>query len=173
MPAGSDAGFDCNLDLLGTEGATGGFKVERFVDDAGHECAFYDTALVFPTNAPVRRRGDAGDRGARHDRSARSPVRTTTADLAAMQTPHESLLVNARSAGLLAAVTGNPGTYPGVVDIYSVKADCRKPELLSSTLTGFFGHESGFTEDGNTFWATSLFTGTHHGDRRHRPAQCR
>ena len=76
-----------------------------------------------------------------------------------MQTPHESLLVNEKR-GLLAAVAGNPGTYPGVVDLYGVKDDCRHPELLSSTLTGFFGHESGFTEDGLTFWSTSLFTNT-------------
>ena len=32
-------------------GATGGFRVHRYVDKDGHECAYYDTALLFPTNA--------------------------------------------------------------------------------------------------------------------------
>ena len=158
VPGDADAGFICNLKLLGTEGATGGFKVERYVDDAGHECAFYDTALVFPTNVPYASESTPGT--AVLDMSdPRNPVRTDTLVTLAMQSPHESLLVNERR-GLLAAVAGNPGTYPGVVDIYSVKQDCRHPELLSSTLTGFFGHESGFTTDGKTYWSTSLFTNT-------------
>ena len=37
VPAGSDAGFTCNTELLGREGAAGGFKVHRFVDKAGHD----------------------------------------------------------------------------------------------------------------------------------------
>ena len=31
-------------------GTIGGFKVERYVDAAGHECAYYDTTLMYPTN---------------------------------------------------------------------------------------------------------------------------
>jgi hypothetical protein len=53
--------------------------------------------------------------------------------------------------GLLAAVMGNPTVYPGVVDLYDVSRDCRRPELLSSSPVGFLGHESGFAPDGNTF----------------------
>ena len=33
------------------QGTSGGFKVLRYVDTPGHECAFYDTALLFPLNA--------------------------------------------------------------------------------------------------------------------------
>ena len=57
VPAGviasgaADAGYVCNLSLLGREGTKGGFKVERFVDVAGRECAYYDTTLLFPGNA--------------------------------------------------------------------------------------------------------------------------
>src|ERR687891_469503 len=47
----ADEGFTCNIELLGHEGRSGGFKVQRFVDRAGHECAYYDTTLLFPLNA--------------------------------------------------------------------------------------------------------------------------
>ena len=57
------------------------------------------------------------------------PVRTETLVTPAMQSPHESLLVN-QSRGLLAAVMGNPTTDPGVIDIYDLNADCRHPQLL-------------------------------------------
>ena len=47
----ADKGFSCNISLLGQEGNSGGFRVHRFVDKAGHECAYYDTTLLFPLNA--------------------------------------------------------------------------------------------------------------------------
>ena len=36
---------------IGQHGSTGGFKVRRYVDKAGRECAYYDTTLLFPINA--------------------------------------------------------------------------------------------------------------------------
>jgi hypothetical protein len=75
-----------------------------------------------------------------------------------MLTPHESLLLNQRR-GLLAAVMGNPATFPGVVDVYDVTEDCTHPALRSVSPAGILGHESGFTDDGRTFYATSLVTG--------------
>jgi hypothetical protein len=51
-------------------------------------------------------------------------------------------------------VNGNPATYPGLVSIYDVHNDCRHPVLQSSGLLARFGHESGFSPDGRTFWAT-------------------
>jgi hypothetical protein len=69
------------------------------------------------------------------------------------------VLVN-QQRGLLAAVMGNPTFYPGFIDVYDLNADCRTPELLSSFPAGLLGHESGWTPDGLTFYATSLFTGT-------------
>lgn len=158
VPPAADDGFACNVRVLGREGETGGFKVERYVDAAGHECAYYDTALVFPTNAPYAATAAPGTAVLDMSDPAK-PVRTTTLQTLAMLSPHESLLVN-RKRGLLAAVAGNPTTYPGVVDLYDISADCRDPQLLSSLPVGFFGHESGFSPDGNTFWATSLFTNT-------------
>ncbi|MEJ7893717.1 MAG: hypothetical protein WKF94_13880 [Solirubrobacteraceae bacterium] len=158
VPPAADDGFTCNLKVLGREGETGGFKVERYIDDAGHECAFYDTALVFPTNAPYAATSAPGTAVLDMTDPA-MPVRTATLSTPAMLSPHESLLVN-RKRGLLAAVAGNPTTLPGIVDLYDIKADCRTPQLLSSLPVGFLGHESGFSPDGNTFWATSQFSGT-------------
>src|SRR3954462_15012674 len=49
-------GFTCNTELVGEYrkanaiGTVGGFKVERYVDAAGRDCAYYDTTLMFPTN---------------------------------------------------------------------------------------------------------------------------
>lgn len=86
------------------------------------------------------------------------PVRTTTLVTPAMQTPHESVVLNEKR-GLLAAVSANPTTEPGVVDVYDLNDDCRRPALQSSAPVGFLGHESGFAPDGRTFYATSLFDG--------------
>src|SRR4051812_49097258 len=46
VPAGSaPGGLWCNVTLVSHHGESGGFKVFRYVDRAGHECAYYDTAL--------------------------------------------------------------------------------------------------------------------------------
>jgi hypothetical protein len=153
----ADNGFTCNTRLLGREGNSGGFKVLRFVDRAGRECAYYDTTLLFPSN--VQYLSDQPTGVAVLDMSnPAKPVRTTTLQTPAMQSPHESLVLNQRR-GLLVAVFGNPTTYPGVVDIYDLNEDCRSPALQSSLPVGVFGHESGFAPDGRTFYATSLFDG--------------
>jgi hypothetical protein len=158
VPAGaSKDGYACNARLLGREGRAGGFKVRRFVDRAGRECAYYDTTLLFPTN--VLSLSDQPTGLAVLDMSdPERPVRTETLVTPAMQSPHESVVLNEKR-GLLAAVLGNPGTAPGILDLYDIGTDCRHPELLSSSPAGILGHESGFAPDGRTFYATSLGTG--------------
>src|SRR5439155_26656769 len=69
-----------------------------------------------------------------------------------MLSPHESLNLNPKR-GLLAAVDGNPATYPGLVSIYDVHADCRHPALDATAPLARFGHESGLAPDGKTFYA--------------------
>ncbi|HEX8053583.1 MAG TPA: hypothetical protein VF517_11375 [Thermoleophilaceae bacterium] len=153
----ADRGFTCNTTQVGHEGASGGFKVERFVDRAGHDCAYYDTTLLFPLNA--QNLGDQPTGVAVLDMSdPANPKRTATLATPAMQSPHESLNLS-RERGLLAAVLGNPGAAPGVVDVYDLNDDCRQPQLQSSAPVAFLGHESGFAPDGKTFYATSLFDG--------------
>ncbi|MFN2617631.1 MAG: LVIVD repeat-containing protein [Thermoleophilaceae bacterium] len=157
VPASARSGFTCNLRLLGHEGVSGGYKVERFVDRHRHECAFYDGTLLFPGNAENLSKSPTGTPVLDMSNPAR-PRRTTTLMTPAMQTPHESLLLNKRR-GLLAATTANPTVYPSVVDIYDVNEDCRHPALQSSLPVGILGHESGFAPDGNTYYTTSLTTG--------------
>src|SRR5207245_6805089 len=117
--------------LLGHHGRTGGFKVFRYIDTAGHECAFYDSTLLFPTAeflAPATLPGvfvlDMTD--------PKNPVQTASLTTPAMLSPHESLSPNL-GRGLLAADMGYPTFNPGFVDIYDVSKDCRHPVLKSSS----------------------------------------
>jgi hypothetical protein len=116
--------------------------VLRYVDAHGRACAFYDTALLFPVNALKLDMSDPAH-----------PVQTDMLTELPMLSPHESLNLNPRR-GLLAAVLGNPSTYPGLVSIYDVRQDCRHAVLQSTRPVARLGHESGFSPDGRTFWAT-------------------
>jgi hypothetical protein len=85
----------------------------------------------------------------------RHPVRTDVLRTPAMQTPHESLRLNAKR-GLLVAALSTISTGPGLVEVYDVSKDCRHPTLLSATPLGILGHESAFAPDGRTYYVTSL-----------------
>ncbi|MBV9040100.1 MAG: hypothetical protein JOZ68_03810 [Acidimicrobiia bacterium] len=146
-------GYTCNTEIRSHYGRTGGFKVFRYIDAAGHECAFYDSTLLFPTAAalnPTQRLGvfvlDMADPA--------HPVQTDALTTPAMLSPHESLSLDTKR-GLLAADMGYPTFNPGFVDIYDVHKDCRHPQLQSSSPLGILGHEGNFTPDGNTFWVSS------------------
>jgi len=146
-------GYTCNTQLLSHYGRQGGFRVHHYVDGAGHQCAFYDSTLLFPTNvltSPTKSPGvfvlDMAD--------PVHPVQTATLSTPAMDSPHESLNLNVKR-GLLVADMGNPLTTVGWVDIYDVSQDCRHPVLKSSTPLGILGHEGTFSPDGNTFWVSS------------------
>jgi hypothetical protein len=153
VPAGSATnGFNCNVTLVSHQGNTGGFKVLRYIDTKGHECAFYDTALLFPINA-LHLGGESHGVAVLDMSNPSHPVQTDTLTELPMMSPHESLNLNPKR-GLLAAVLGNPATYPGLVSIYDAHADCRHPVLQSTALVARFGHESGFSTDGKTFYAT-------------------
>ena len=154
VPTGSNqGGFNCNTELVGHQGTEGGFKTLRYVDGQGHDCAFYDTTLLFPTNAANPAGGSRGVTVLDMSDPAH-PKQTDTLDALPMQSPHESLNLNTLR-GLLAAVNGNPATEPGLVAIYDVSGDCRHPVLQSTAPVARYGHESGFSADGKTFYATS------------------
>ncbi len=146
-------GFTCNTTLVGHIGDSGGYKVHRYVDAAGHECAYFDTTLLFPANAANGIQQPTGVWVLDMSDPAH-PVRTATLSTPAMQSPHESLSINTKR-GLLAADLGNPITYPGHVDIYDISKDCRSPVLQSSLLLSLMGHEGNFSPDGKTFWVSS------------------
>lgn len=154
-------GYTCNAELVGSYttpnamGTVGGFKVERYRDASGRDCAYYDTTLLYPTNAFDLEAGvnvlDMSDPA--------NPVLATRLVTPAMLSPHESVVLS-QEAGVLAAVTGNPAFYPGVVDVYDISADCRDPQLRYSAPLGFLGHESGISPDGKTFYSASPGTPT-------------
>ena len=134
VPKGSNPkGLWCNMALIAHQGTSGGFKTLRYIDTAGHECAFYDTALLFPTNA-INLSGPSLGVAVLDMSDPTHPVQTDTLTELPMLSPHESLALNPKR-GLLAAVLGNPSTYPGLVSIYDAHADCRHPVLQSTALS--------------------------------------
>jgi hypothetical protein len=150
----ADDGYWCNLKRIGHSGETGGFRVHRYVDKTGHECAYYDTALLFPTNA-LNLSLDPTGVAVLDMSDPTKPVRTETLVTPAMQTPHESLNISVQR-GILAAVMGNPAKYPGGVDVYDISADCRHPVPKAAAFPATpFGHESGMAPDGLTFYPSS------------------
>jgi hypothetical protein len=149
-------GFKCNTELVGSYtkpnpmGTVGGFKVERYVDAAGHDCAYYDTTLLYPTNLLDQEGGvNVLDMS-----NPAEPTLTARLLTPAMDTPHESLVLS-KSRGLLVAVAGNLATNVGQIDVYDISQDCRQPVLKSSSPVGFLGHESGLAPDGRTFYSAS------------------
>src|SRR4051794_2636918 len=153
----ADKGYWCNLSVVGHSGSTGGFRVHRYIDPAGHECAYYDTALLFPTNA-LSLTGEPTGVAVLDMSDPAHPKRTTTLVTPAMQTPHESLNISIKR-GILAAVLGNPSAYPGGIDVYDISKDCRNPEPKAAAFPASpFGHESGMAPDGLTFYPTSIGT---------------
>lgn len=45
-------GYFCNARLVSHSETSGGYRVERYVDAAGHECAYWDSTLLWPHNQP-------------------------------------------------------------------------------------------------------------------------
>ena len=154
-------GYTCNTTLVSSYGTTGGFRVEHYTDAAGHDCAFYDSTLLFPTNVATNTAafGPEGPGVYVMDMTDPThPVHTASLTTPAMLSPHESLRINTKR-GLLAADMGYPTFNPGFVDVYDVSKDCRTPVLDSSTPLGVLGHESAFSPDGTIFYVSS--TGGH------------
>ncbi|MDO7869526.1 LVIVD repeat-containing protein [Nocardioides jiangxiensis] len=149
-------GYFCNTRQVAHQGASGGFKVERYTDPAGHTCAFYDSTLIAGRDVLSNTLNGTGLGVQVLDMAdPAAPVKTASLVTPAMLSPHETLLVN-RARGLLVAVMGTAATLPGVMDVYDVRTDCRHPRLLSTSPMGILGHESGFAPDGRTFWSAGI-----------------
>jgi hypothetical protein len=158
-------GVRCNLEVVGHTGpGIGGFRTHRYVDPQGNECAYYDRfpgAASDPTVA-------LGERSGTYVVDMADPARPTitgSLNTPAGRSPHESLSVHP-GRGLLAAVMGTFSTAPGIVDVYDLTQDCRRPVLLSSLPVGIAGHEGTFSPDGMTYWAAAgagFYTGRRSG----------
>lgn len=153
-------GYTCNTEEVARQGATGGFKTLRYTDAQGRTCAYYDSSQVTSVGSMIPNAFNGAGNGVvvLDMADPASPVKTANLTTPAMLAPHESLLVNP-TRGLLVATLGTAATAPGVLDVYDVKTDCRKPRLLSSTLSAVLGHETGLSPDGRTLYAAStMFT---------------
>lgn len=151
-------GYLCNTRQVGHYGKSGGFKTLRYVDREGRVCAYYDSDPIAPHDILGGVLADGLGVVALDMSDPTEPRRTANLMTPAMVAPHESLLVHQRR-GLLVAVMGTAATAPGFVDIYDVKDDCRHPKLLSTFPSVLFGHESGLSPDGRTFWAAGAAGG--------------
>lgn len=148
-------GYDCNAEMVSHMGITGGFQVHRYIDRAGRECAFYDSTLVYGKDVP---KGVQPGTYVLDMSEPDRPILTTILRTPGMQSPHESLRLNAKR-GLLVANMGSPATQVGFVDVYDVSGDCRYPAFRSSLPLAVAGHEGGFSPDGRTYWATTTAAG--------------
>ncbi len=144
-------GWTCNVSVVSHFATPGGFRAWRYSDQAGHACAFYDTTLSSAVNVVSLGGGPSSGVVVLDMGDPAHPVQTATLTSLPMLSPHESLNLNAKR-GLLAADMGNATALPGLMSIYDVSRDCRHPVLDSTYLAAPFGHESGFSPDGNTFW---------------------
>ncbi len=130
-------------------------------------CAYYDSTLLFPKDVLMNAAEGLGVIVL--DMSDPSQPRKTDQLVSpAMQSPHESVLVN-KKRGLLAAVLGNAATNAGMLDVYDVSEDCRHPQLLSSTPTAVLGHESGWAPGREDLLGRQRRRADPHRDRRQRP----
>lgn len=146
-------GYRCNVEVVYHRPGTGGFKVHRYRDRSGHTCAYFDTTKTFPTD--LFQQAETGFGVVVLDLTKpRRPRVATTLVSPTMLSPHETLNLHA-GRGLLAAVMGTAITAPGFLEIYDLRDDCRRPRLLSRTLAGVLGHESGWSPDGRTFYSAS------------------
>lgn len=148
--AAADQGWTCNTSQVANYSTPGGFRVWRYTDRQKHTCAYFDTSFTAPLDIVSVAGGPSLGVVVLNMDDPAHPVLTDTLMSLAMLAPHESLNLNTRR-GLLAAEVGNGLTLPGTMAIYDVSQDCQHPSLQGQLPT-IFGHESGFSPDGNTYW---------------------
>ena len=155
----AERGYTCNARQVAHQGTSGGFKTLRYTDSKGNTCAYYDSTLLIGRDVINNLlTGDPLGVVVLNMNNPRRPRMTDTLLSPTMLSPHESLLVH-QKRGLLIAEMGTAVTLPAVLEIYDVKTDCRHPRRLSTTLSSLFGHESGLSQDGKTFYASGTAAG--------------
>ncbi len=134
-----------------TSTARAAFASWRYTDRAGHECAFYDTALLASLRTSITVPGLPAPGVAVLDMADPShPVQTAT--LTAPACGAARVAEPQRGAAGCSPPSSATGRRAGLLSIYEVGADCRKPVLASTTRSARFGRESGWSPDGATFW---------------------
>ena len=116
--------------------------------------------------------GEAGGVHVLDMRTRARPVETARLLTAAMDSPHESLALNA-ARGLLAAGTGSPATAPGIVDVYDVSQDCRHPVLTVHQPARHPRPRERLLAGRPHALDLHDVPARHDGDRRQQPRRCR
>lgn len=151
----SRQGYRCNLELLGRYQGEG----SSWVSQSYRNCAYMSTRFPSGARSPGVQVVDVSD--------PRAPKLATTLTSPAMRGTWETLKVN-EARGLLAAVSAPSPGGNGLAffDVYDIKEDCSRPRLLNSVpvpqLTlpaNVGGHEGNWAPDGDTYWATFLYSG--------------
>ena len=83
------SGWTCNLVPVSHHITPGGFRVWRYVDPHGHECAFYDTSIASPVNAVSLAAGPSLGVEVLDMSDPAHPVHTATLTSLPMLFPHE------------------------------------------------------------------------------------
>jgi len=159
---GGFKGFSCNLQLVGqVRGDGASWQHAWFVDNAGHNCSYFDTASATANRTHV-------GVWAIDATNAASPNATAYLQTTSMIDPWESLKVNDRRQ-MLGAVNSLNGNGGPEIDLYDISGDCRTPKLLTSFAVGLpggggavadvRGHEGAFAPDGLTYYGTNLGAG--------------
>ena len=143
------SGYHCNLVEVGGYGSPTDITHLRTAAwatlDTYENCAYYgdDPGVVPPAQPAGVVVVDISDPA--------HPVRTDYLTTTAMQSPWESLRVNAKR-GLL--VANRQGSH--YLDVYDVATDCRHPRLLfSGPLPNAQGHEGWFQPDGLVYFVAN------------------
>lgn len=152
-------GYTCNTRLVAHQGVSGGFKTLRYTDRRGNTCAYYDSTLLVGRDVLNNLlTGDPLGVVVLDMNNPKKPKLTDTLLSPTMLSPHESLLVS-QKRGLLMAEMGTAVTLPGIFEIYDIKTDCRHPKKLATRVSSLFGHESGLSRDGKTYYASGTAAG--------------
>jgi hypothetical protein len=167
-------GYSCNLKNVGQlQGEGGNFSDAFFHDQSGHACAYVSTGSSknIMTGEAITRLHPGVAVIDITDPARPRWVRSLTSP--AMLDPWESLRVNPRRQVLAGDAGSNSVEGNSFVDFYDLSADCRDPQLLSSTSMSSganggmalpnapVGHEGSFSPDGLTYYVGDIVNQTY------------
>ena len=148
-------GYQCNARVVGHQGSTGGFKVLRYADRSGHTCAYYDSTQ----HLPDRHQGAVAV-GLRRDRRSTwtDPAHPRGDDHADHPDDAEPARVGAASTSGAACSPPSWATPSAASGSWRSTTSRRTAAIRGScraTALPILGHESGWSLDGRTFYASS------------------
>ena len=160
----SARGYRCNLERIGRSDI--GLRGQNFQLAWYEDCAYVSTVGLQAYTGAIGTPDPDLDGIAVLDASdPRRPRLTDVVRSDVAKSSHEGLEVNAKR-GLLVTLLG--GLVAPYIEIYDVKDDCTKPQLLGRYNAGIpIFHGLRVSDDGNTVYATDTFAATGVGQMMH------